>query len=295
VVKRALGRLRVETDWRAPIERAETEVEWIRLVAELDRRIVPNVIAQDPKRHLFVMAYLPKAQFPVWKDELSAGFVDLEFAASVGNWLARIHASTAHSPSVAARFPDKQQFHALRLDPYLQHAAHLNPDVSAELRAISDAIGHAQIALMQGDVSPKNILHGPQTPVFLDAETACYGDPAFDFAFCLNHLLLKCIWHGEHADRYAAAFVALKDRYLEGVNWETVDSLERRTAIILPGLLLARVDGKSPVEYLLDPRDRSFVRAKAKEYLSSRRHSLGALLLDWSAAVRAYFTVSGTR
>ena len=48
-------------------------------------------------------------------------------------------------------------------------------------------------ALVHGDVSPKNILVGPAGPVFLDAECAWYGDPAFDLAFCLNHLLLKCL------------------------------------------------------------------------------------------------------
>jgi 5-methylthioribose kinase len=295
VVKRALPKLRVEADWQAPVERAETEVEWFRLAAEVDPRIVPSVIAQDRSRHLFVMSYLPKARYPVWKDELAAGAVDLAFAASVGAWLARIHASTANSPSVAQRFSDKRQFHALRLEPYLLHAAARNPDVSAELRVIADCVAGAQIALMQGDISPKNILHGAETPVFLDAETACYGDPAFDLAFCLNHLLLKCVWHPEHTGRYAAAFVALNDAYRAGVNWETDDGIERRTARLLAGLLLARIDGKSPVEYIVNPRDKDFVRRQAKQFLVSPRQTLSAMLSDWLLAARYYFTASGTR
>ncbi len=53
----------------------------------------------------------------------------------------------------------------------------------------------AKIALVHGDVSPKKVPAGPRGPVFLDAECAWYGDPAFDLAFCLNHLLLKCLWN----------------------------------------------------------------------------------------------------
>jgi aminoglycoside phosphotransferase (APT) family kinase protein len=287
VVKRALARLRVEADWRAPVERAESEVEWIRVAGTLDGRIVPTVIAQDRVRHLFVMTYLPKAQFPVWKDELASGVVDDEFAGAVGGWLARIHASTAHAPDIARRFATKDQFHALRLDAYLLHAAAANPDVARELHGLVQGVAGADIALMQGDISPKNILHGPQTPVFLDAETACWGDPAFDLAFCLNHLLLKCIWRPEHTSRYAASFVALKDRYLAGVNWEARDATERRAASLLAGLLLARIDGKSPVEYITAERDKRFVREHAKTFLRQQKKTLDTMLADWAAAMQA--------
>jgi hypothetical protein len=158
-----------------------------------------------------------------------------------------------------------------------------------------EGVAHCQIALMHGDISPKNILHGPEAPVFLDAETACYGDPAFDLAFCLNHLLLKCVWHPEHTSRYAAAYVALKDSYFPSANWEAPASLERRATNILAGLLLARVDGKSPVEYITDSKQKNFVRSQARKYLLAPNERLSAVLEDWTAAVRAYFTVSGTR
>jgi aminoglycoside phosphotransferase (APT) family kinase protein len=295
VVKRALPKLRVEADWRAPVERAESEVDWIRLVATLDPRLVPRVIWQDRARHLFVMEYLPPERFPVWKAELAAGVVDVPFAAEVGHRLAQIHAATAGSEEIAQRFANRDQFMALRLDAYLLHAARANPDVGAILRAIVDSVAIANIALMQGDVSPKNILHGPETPVFLDAETTCYGDPAFDLAFCLNHLLLKCIWHPEHADAYLAAFGALSRTYLDGVNWEPREEIARRASRLLAGLLLARVDGKSPVEYITRASDKAFVRDHAKTFLLGRELSLKEMGDAWRKAVRGYFTVSGTR
>jgi 5-methylthioribose kinase len=295
VVKRALAKLKVTADWRAPVERWQSEVAWLKLVAELDQRLVPKIIAEDRARHLFVMEYLPKARFPVWKDELAAGVVDVSFATRVGAGLARIHASTASAPAIAQRFANDGQFLALRLDAYLLQAARANEDVAAKLKSLANGVATARIALMQGDISPKNILHGPETPVFLDAETTCYGDPAFDLAFCLNHLLLKFIWHPEHRDTYAAAFVALKDAYLQGVTWEPQGRLDRRAANLLAGLLLARVDGKSPVEYITGARDKEFVRARAKDFLNAEGKTLDEMRSAWVRETDRYFTASGTR
>src|SRR6202012_5750727 len=106
----------------------------------------------------------------------------------------------------------------------------------------------ARIALMQGDISPKNILMGPKGPIFLDAETAWYGDPAFDLAFCLNHLLLKCLVAPDARSALTISFGTLAARYLDQVDWEAIEAVDARVASLLPGLLLARVDGKSPVE-----------------------------------------------
>jgi aminoglycoside phosphotransferase (APT) family kinase protein len=271
VVKRALPKLRVTADWFAPVERAATEVAWMRLVGKIDPRWVPRVIEEDRPRHLFVMEYLPAEKHPVWKSELAAGRISTEFAAQVGEALAHIHGATAGSEAVAQAFAHDAQFLALRLEPYLLFTATQHPDLAGRIAALANNVARSRIALMQGDISPKNILVGPEGPVFLDAETACYGDPAFDLAFCLNHLLLKQVWRPEHRDAYAAAFDALKDAYLEAVDWEDADDIDARTAALLPALLLARVDGKSPVEYLTDEADKEFVRSRARALLK-REH-----------------------
>ena len=99
--------------------------------------------------------------------------------------------------------------------------------------------------------------------MILDAECAWYGDPAFDLAFVLNHLLLKGAWRPHWRARYVAAFEALVSVYMRHVSWEPREALEARTAALLPGLMLARVDGKSPVEYLTTPADQDAVRAFA--------------------------------
>lgn len=280
-VKRALARLRVEADWHAPVERAEAEVAWFRLVAGIDPALVPQVLAEDRAWHVFAMHYLPPETHPLWKAQLAAGQVDPDFAAQVGAALARIHGATACIGDIAAQFANHEQFFALRLEPYLLFTAARHEDVGPRIRELAQSIAASRIALMHGDVSPKNILRGPEGPVFLDAETACIGDPAFDLAFCLNHLLLKCVWHPEHSGACLESFARLKDAYLSRVDWELRGDVERRTAALLPALLLARIDGKSPVEYLTTERDKDFVRSTAKYLFRQDQSQLTSIAAVW--------------
>jgi aminoglycoside phosphotransferase (APT) family kinase protein len=152
------------------------------------------VLAQMSDEHLFVMEYLEPEEFPVWKAELAAGRVDPAFSGSVGAILGEVHAATAGDPGVRKDFASDDFFHALRIEPYLEATAHAHSDLAPQLRALATRTANTRLALVHGDISPKNILVGPAGPLFLDAETAWYGDPAFDVAFCLNHLLLKCLW-----------------------------------------------------------------------------------------------------
>ncbi len=219
---------------------------------------------------------------PLWKSELRDGRADPGFGGRVGATLARIHASTAADPTVAAEFPTDAIFYAIRLEPYLVHTAAAWPDLAPALQALVDVTRTTKRALVHGDVSPKNILVGPRGPVFLDAECAWWGDPAFDLSFCLNHLLLKCLWVPGARDRLLACFDAMAHTYLAGVAWEPRAAIDQRAARLLPGLFLARVDGKSPVEYVTAEADRNRVRRVA-----------GALLrapVDRLADVRAAWT-----
>ncbi|MBU6298070.1 MAG: aminoglycoside phosphotransferase family protein [Alphaproteobacteria bacterium] len=285
-VKRALPKLRVAADWRAPADRSHAEVAWMEFAAAIEPKWAPRILGEDRARHLFAMQFFPPDDYPVWKSLLAAGRIDAEFAALVGGAIARIHAATAGREDIARAFANGEQFHALRVDAYLLHTAAAHPDVAEIVRAAAQGVETARIALMHGDVSPKNILCGPDGPVFLDAETCCYGDPAFDLAFCLNHLLLKGVWRPDHAAAYAAAFTALKDAYFAKADWETPDGLERRTARLLSAFLLARIDGKSPVEYIASVRDKDFVRTQAKTFLRGSL-SLGEMLARWTQALPA--------
>jgi 5-methylthioribose kinase len=182
-VKQPVERLRVAADWHAPLERAHSEVMWLRFAASIDPDWAPEIVFEDRNAHIFAMRYLPPDRYPGWKAKLLSGDADATFAGKVGHALARIHAASAGRDEFAEAFANQDLFFALRIEPYLLHTAKAHPDLSGFITAVANGIRAARIALMHGDVSPKNILCGPTGPVFLDAETACYGDPVFDLAF----------------------------------------------------------------------------------------------------------------
>jgi aminoglycoside phosphotransferase (APT) family kinase protein len=281
--KRALPRLRVAADWQAPIERNLYEARWMRAAGQAVPGCAPQVLGQHAGLGVLVMAYLPS--HALWKSQLRLGQADPDTAAAVGRALARIHAWSAARPALAAEFDSQRIFFDIRLEPYLLAAALAHPDRAAPLRALVQATQAQAKALVHGDVSPKNILVDGHSPVFLDAECAVWGDPAFDLAFCLNHLLLKCLWTPGAATSLLRCFDALAARYLDGVDWEPPDALQRRAAMLLPGLLLARVDGKSPVEYLADQSSRDTVRRVARALLAEPVCRLQPLRQAWAQGV----------
>ncbi len=194
----------------------------------------------------------------------------------------RIHAATAHDPEVAAEFATDRIFYDIRLEPYLVASARAHPDRARALQSLVEVTACTRRALVHGDVSPKNILIGPSGPIFLDAECAWFGDPAFDLAFCLNHLLLKCLWTPPAAPAFLYCFEVLSKAYLAGVSWEPLGAIEARAARLLPGLLLARIDGKSPVEYLTEAADKERVRRVARSLLAAPVERLEDVCTAWA-------------
>src|SRR5690349_16116370 len=230
-VKRALPRLRVAQVWEAPVERNRYEKRWLETANGIVPGIAPKILAADDAG-FFAMEYL--GDRPLWKAELRDGRADPDFAAEVGRRLARIHAATSGRKHIAAAFATDANFHAIRLEPYLLASARKNAEVETQLIALQKRTAQTKVALVHGDVSPKNILVGKEGPILLDAECAWYGDPAFDLAFCLNHLLLKCLWTPSAARGFLACFDALAEAYLAGAVWERRDALEARAAGLLP-------------------------------------------------------------
>ncbi|MEL6964893.1 MAG: aminoglycoside phosphotransferase family protein [Pseudomonadota bacterium] len=281
-IKRALAKLKVEADWHAPIERNAYEAAWMQEAAKVVPDAVPELLGQDQAKGLLVMEYLEPKAFVNWKEELRRGRADVAAAAAVGACLARIHNATAYQPEIAAQFPTDQIFYEIRLEPYLIATAKAHPQHAAALNRLVDTTQSTKRALVHGDVSPKNILIGESGPVFLDAECAWYGDPAFDLAFCLNHLLLKGAWVPTAKAAFLACYGALHHAYLDGVTWEEPAELEARVACLLPGLLLGRIDGKSPVEYIVDEPQKDRIRSFATERLSNPPQCLNDIREAWA-------------
>ncbi len=281
VLKQARGRLRVKEDWRCPIERIWREVEvlevcgWVLRTAKPEkarfRPAVPEVLWEDRENYCYAMTAAPE-EHRTWKEMLLAGRStdSLFIAATCGRLLGRLHAGTWRNAKLASQFEDRSFFDQLRLDPYYRHAAKVHPDLAQQLSSLVDSVMEHRLCLVHGDFSPKNLLVSPSQALLIDFEVGHFGDPAFDLGFFLTHLVAKAVRAREQCRKYLL---------LEGVFWhfycrelQTVassselDDLKRRMMLNLAGCLLARADGKSPLEYLTDA-ERSVIRTLGREWL----------------------------
>ena len=116
----------------------------------------------------------------------------------------------------------------------------------------------------------------------IDFEVIHYGDPTFDAAFLLNHLLLKGFYAPEWQPRYRSAAMAFWTALHRHLHAEA-DWFEAETIRHLGALLLARVDGKSPAEYIASIHLKAMVRRFARELIVNSPRAIEAVwdrLLD---------------
>ncbi|MGH3955637.1 MAG: phosphotransferase [Mycobacterium sp.] len=248
VAKRAVERLRVQAHWVAPLERNTFEARYLTRASTIVPPFTPRVVISADDLHAFAMTDL--GPVPSWRDDLASGRIDPEVGAVLGTRLAAVHAHTAGDATAANEFASDELFEALRIEPYLRYTAERLPEHATILTRLADDLAGTHLALVHGDVSPKNVIVTADGPVLTDAECAWYGDPAFDLAFCLNHLLLKRIWKPEYREQLRETSARLFATYVQGISWEPADAVVARTARLMPALALARVDGRSPVDYL---------------------------------------------
>jgi tRNA A-37 threonylcarbamoyl transferase component Bud32 len=280
--KRALSKLRVAADWHAPVERNLFEARWLQVARQASAACAPELLGQHPELGVLVMEYLDPAHYRLWKQELQTGKADARTANAVGKVLSRIHSYAARNSQLASEFPTDKIFFEIRLAPYLLATAERHPKLAHALEELLMQTQSNAKTLVHGDVSPKNILLGSQGPVLLDAECATWSDPAFDLAFCLNHLLLKCLWTPSSSSAFLHCFEVLSNSYLQSVDWEPPGALEARAARLLPGLLLARVDGKSPVEYVTEEHQRDHIRCVASALLLKPASNFQGIAHAWA-------------
>ena len=282
VVKRALEKLRTQADWHADPSRNRYEQAYLRFVAGFLPGAVPQVFHGTPG--FFVMEDLAEGWLD-WKKHLLAGRVEPTLARQAGEVLGEIHRQSWGSSDLAQKFATDENFHELRVAPYLLTTAARHPDLSDRIQEEAARLVSTQRALVHGDFSPKNLMVREKRMVVLDCEVAWYGDPAFDVGFLLNHFLLKAL----HLPQQAEDFLALVHQALAGYR----DKLgEDKASIVLadvPSLLLclmlARVDGKSPVEYLTQLEKQEKIRAFVRRLLPASPKTIGDVIGAWSQEV----------
>ncbi len=249
VLKQALPKLRVAEEWLADRDRIQREWRALEALApHLPTGAVPEVLFTDPENFLFAMEAAPSGAV-TWKSLLLAGDADPRLGERVANMLAGIYQASWKSPIWERDFGDQHAFEQLRLDPYYEFTATRHPDLAAHFKARAGDARTRRLAAVHGDWSPKNFLVAGTRMMAIDFEVIHFGDPSFDAAFLLNHLVLKLLHRPRSADRYAAVglrfWETLAASLPEDATW-----YEPATPLHLGCLLMARIDGKSPAEYI---------------------------------------------
>lgn len=287
VLKQALPRLRVKDLWEADVTRAHREVKCGEILNRLIRpRPCPATVYEDRPANIFVIAHAPP-EAEVWKTRLLHGNIDPRVAARVGRLLGLIHGRTARNAAARRLFRSQRAFFQLRVDAYLLTTARRCPELAREIRAQAAAMSRIRVCLVHGDYSPKNMLVrdcrcGKHPRVWLlDHEVAHIGDPAFDLAFCLNHLFLKSFYRPQWRANYMAAARAFWRAWRRAAPTR-LHPEPAHLVRMLGCLMLARIDGKSPAEYITTPALKDRVRA-----FSSRLICGGVLTLDDAIVARA--------
>lgn len=278
IVKQSLPKLKVESEWLAPVDRVLREARSIELMNQFLPGAAPRLLDADADRFVIAMTGAP-ASWTDWKQRLMAGDVRASVGSLLGTDLARLHAQTRGGAGLDESFFDEEPFEQLRIDPYFRHAAQRVPQLGAAILETVDELRARRSCLVHGDFSPKNLLVDPnqKTVWFIDFEVAHFGDPAFDLAFLVTHLTLKAVRRPQDSLQLDAAATSFMDSYALAVGGESPIDLAH--VIRLVGcLLVARVEGKSQAEYLDSPQ-RAAVLDVATAILADRPATLPDLAL----------------
>jgi 5-methylthioribose kinase len=262
VLKQSLPKLRVEQHWVSDMARIWREASALEALApHLPAGSIPQVLFRDDENYLFAMTAAP-AGCESWKAVLLRGECDANVAEQIGAITAAIMRFGYRNPAVEQQFADLTVFIQLRLDPYYRTVAARNPDLAGFFLALVDSYPSHCCTLVHGDWSPKNFLTGQGNVMAIDFEAIHFGDPAFDAAFLLNHLLLKSFLLPHRAPEFEKLAQAFWRRLTAGM--PPVADFERRTIQHLGALALSRLDGKSPAEYLRDAGMKQQIREFAR-------------------------------
>jgi 5-methylthioribose kinase len=246
VLKQALAELKVAEKWEADQRRAIVEANAIALFHKLSPDQVPNLVFLDPERFILVLDRVPVGS-TVWKSDLLDGVINPDVAAVLGTTLAKWHNFGESDKEARLQFMEDSLFEQLRIDPFYRFVAAKNELLKPVISKLIKELEGDKTTIVHGDFSPKNIMVGMDDQVYiLDFEVTHVGNPVFDLAFLLAHLLCKLFRTNEPLEE--KMLIASAQRFISA--YEQIrpisESLPLHTALIA----LARVEGKSPVNYL---------------------------------------------
>lgn len=275
VVKQALPELKTKAKWVADQRRAIVEADAMQVYHSITPDSVPELIDCDEKDFTLTMSRLPRS-CTNWKLDMLDGHIHPEMGAKLGKILAAWHNAAAVSDEIKAKFMEDSLFEQLRVAPFYRAVLAKNQGLEPVIAGLINEITTVKTTLVHGDFSPKNIMATTDhRPIILDFEVAHIGNPVFDLAFLLAHLLCKVIHAPQAIQKQLLVETATQflHSYAQNSNWKVSESLPHHIALIA----LARVEGVSPVNYL-DPSAQQRLVALTKSALLDSGMSFAQLM-----------------
>lgn len=276
VLKQALAKLRVEVDWFSSPERIQREAAGLRWLGEIIPGHVPRFVFADDRQHILGMTAIPQPHRN-WKIALLEGKTSIEQAQAFGRLLATIHSALARFPALKDEFADRRYFEELRLEPYYSYTASEVPQARGFLEQLIQDTRARRLALAHGDYSPKNVLISDGKLILLDFEVIHFGDPAFDIGFSFAHLLAKAYYLPASRASFLQMARAYWRAYCQSLTPQmreaVVDQAPRHTL----ACVLARMAGRSPLEYLDQPK-RNCLKGIALDLIDQEAREMQTLI-----------------
>ena len=269
-IKRSLRKLLVKKEWIVDQNRLYYEFLWLKHCKKILIENIPETFEYNDEKKYVVMEYFDDKKFKTLKELYFQKKISFNAIKSISRNLFDIHLLSSNEKTKKIFKKNNTNFYDLRLDPYFNEVARVYPNLKKIVEKINRDYKYFSSTLVHGDFSPKNILINNNKIIYLDAECCNYGDPVFDLVFFSNHLIIKSIYFKSEKSKFLKAYKLFYDQYLNSLSKIDKKNYLVRIFNMTPIMLLARVDGKSPVEYIISDKLKNVIREKSFKIINSK-------------------------
>ena len=277
-VKRSVPKLRVKKEWYADTKRLKYEFFWLSHCKKIIPNRIPYVYNFIQKKDYLILEYFNNKKFDTLKSHLLNKKIEKKIIIKISKDLFKIHKESSTNTIKKKFINNSKNFYDLRLDAYFNELARVYPKLKKKVKNVLISYEKNSSTLVHGDFSPKNILVSDNKIKYIDAETSNFGDPAFDVVFFSNHLLIKSIFIPSKKKEFINCYKKFFYTYLSSLKKSDKPNFFNRCAIMIPLMLLARIDGKSPVEYIVKDKIKNKIRLLSFRLIKETPNNLENLI-----------------
>ncbi len=277
-IKRSLRKLLVKKEWIADTNRIKFEYYWLNHCRKILNKNIPKIYEFNLEKKYIVMEYLDNSKYKTLKELYFKKIINLNTIKLISKHLYKIHSKSNNYKTKKLFQGNSKNFNDLRLDPYFNEVGRVYPRYKKYISVLNKNYLINSSTLVHGDFSPKNILIGKNKIFYIDAECSNFGDPVFDLVFFSNHLLIKSIFLKDKSEEFIESYLTFYKEYLKNLNVKKYKLYINRIIKMTPIMMLARIDGKSPVEYIKSNKIKNTIRNKSFLLLERKINSLNDII-----------------